>query len=85
MRTHTESLTGQINRVLADTVQHIMDGDNILSTLGRAFNGSAATLAGPTVNEPSFTRNVGQHDEITRLRVQDQLNPLVQLPWKKIN
>ena len=37
MRTHAESLTDRVDRVLSNTVQTILDGDNFLSAFGRAF------------------------------------------------
>src|SRR3984893_5607501 len=38
LRESAASLTGRVDRVLSDMVQLLMDGDNILSNLGRAFD-----------------------------------------------
>ena len=67
LHTHVDSITGRMDRVLADTVQFLQDGDAMLSTLGNTFNGSTVTPAGgPTTNEPSFVPNDGPLDERDR-------------------
>ena len=38
LRTSAESLTGRINRVLSDMVQVILEGDDIISSLSKAFD-----------------------------------------------
>ncbi|KIM79283.1 hypothetical protein PILCRDRAFT_10430 [Piloderma croceum F 1598] len=37
LRSNTESLTGRLNRVAADTVQLLLKGDNILAAISKAF------------------------------------------------
>ena len=45
MRTHAESLTGRVDRVLSNTVQMILNGDNFLLAFGRTFgNPSSNTI-----------------------------------------
>ena len=38
LRASAESLTGRVDRVLADTLQVIVEGDNIMSSLSKAFD-----------------------------------------------
>ena len=44
MRTHAESLTGRVDRVLSNTVQTILDGDNFLSAFGCAFGSPSSYI-----------------------------------------
>ena len=37
LRSNTESLTGRLNRVVVDTVQLLLEGDNILAAISKAF------------------------------------------------
>ena len=38
MWTNTESLTGRVDQVLANTVQLVLDGNNFLSAFGHVFD-----------------------------------------------
>ena len=44
IRTHAKSLTGRVDRVLSNTVQMILDGDNFLSGFGRAFGNPSSNV-----------------------------------------
>jgi len=50
LRSTAESLTGRLDRVAADTVQLILEGDNIIAAIGRAFDGPS-TQGGPTISD----------------------------------
>jgi hypothetical protein len=42
LRTSVESLTGWLNRVASDTVQLLLEGDNILAAISKAFEGPSS-------------------------------------------
>ena len=42
-----ESLTGHLNRIASDTVKLLLEGDNVLAALSKAFKGPS-TQGGPT-------------------------------------
>ena len=62
MRTHAKSLTGRVDRVLSNTVQTILDGDNFLSAFGRAFgNPSSNIIERDGVERSAHTRSSTIH------------------------
>jgi hypothetical protein len=50
LRTSVESLTGRLNRVASDTVQLLLEGDNILAAISKAFEGPSSQ-GGPSLVE----------------------------------
>ena len=63
MCTHAESLTGRVDRVLSNTVQTILDGDNFLSAFGHAFgNPSLNIIERDRVERSAHTRSSTIHD-----------------------
>jgi hypothetical protein len=66
LRTNAESLTGRVDRVLSDTVQLVLDGDNVLYSLSRAFGGSTGPQIDPTPRVPSVTLHDNHRGEDER-------------------
>ena len=63
MRTHAESLMGRVDRVLSNTVQTILDGNNFLSAFGCAFGNPSSNVIERDGVEPSaHTRSSTIHD-----------------------
>ena len=50
LRASAESLTGQVSCVLSDTLQVIIEGDNIMSSLSKAFDKPLEQAGIPTAN-----------------------------------
>src|SRR6202050_1202784 len=65
LRTSAESLTRRVNRVLSDTVQVILEGDDIISSLSKAFD---ELLEQAGLSTASLNRN-------ERLRQNQSSNP----------
>jgi hypothetical protein len=67
LRTNAESLTGRVDRVLSDAVQSVIDGDNFISAIGRAFD-----------NPPD--RTVGTGDGRRSADPRPSSNPIITRP-----
>src|ERR1700691_2926829 len=70
LRASAESLTGRVDRVLSDTIQIIVEGDNIMSSLSKAFDKPLEQAGIPTANlsrtDPLRTgQPIGPHVEDT--------------------
>jgi hypothetical protein len=63
LHTNTESLTGWVDCVLVDMVQLVLDWDNILYTLSRAFGSSTEPQIDPTPCAPSVTHDANHCGE----------------------
>jgi len=50
LRASAESLTGRVDRVLSDTIRIIVEGDNIMSSLSKAFDEPLEQAGIPTAN-----------------------------------
>src|ERR1700735_940642 len=50
LRASAESLTGRVDHVLSDTIQIIFEGDNIMSSLSKAFDKPLEQAGIPTAN-----------------------------------